>query len=906
MITKKLVLAAGLLVGNALAVTSVWDAVDGNGDVPPVGGWYTYPTKATSTTSATLDKEKDEKALSVKVSTTDDESSAGMGFAFAKSNGTKDLSAYEGVCLSYSALKPFKFDVKQSSVKDYDFYGMVIPASTSKDTLFVPFSKLSQEGWGDEVSFAPKLVQAFQFGYKKSIAADAKSATNKISIFSVSLGSSCSNHAPALTELFAGYDKGTIGLKEGDIHSIKMSEVFEDADGDDLKIKVKIESDKPSVLLTETDSVFSLSSTIHFKTVANPKANANVTITATDPSKKSAVLTFTIETEDVNNLPVAKNFEFEVLEDSSYSNGLGNRVSSWGEDYDGDEIKFVLVDGPAHGTLTFSKSGETFTYVPEEDFNGKDSFTYKFVEAEDETRESELGTCTITVTPVNDKPVVEVVAKTFVDDAGEEHAFGDTLVVDEDFKDFSVMVPVENISISDIDGEEDIVISAKASGVVKAEYVAVKDFYGIGISAIKDANGVAKVSLALGDHASVVSSPVICYVKVNPVDDPPVPEDDSYKVVQDSLNEIAAKNGVLANDLNPDSIEVSAVLVEAAGHGVVKLEKDGSFTYESESGYEGEDFFGYVIVYGKADTTSMAIVTLEVGYKNKAPTINEGVLDTVGNRLAKIVEDFTSPRKYTKAEVLSWFSDDADKASDLKFSARSDDSLTNPSFTTAGVLQIASVKNACGEAEVIVTAKDTQGATTDLKIPAVIQCVNDKPVVVLAVDTVYLPEKGWESKTVDMNEMFSDPDGDTLKFTVTDNMNFKRQMSYEVDGSNLIVSLLEDGVLNKGETYNLSVKAADSAGLYVTAKVLFVIGDEPKKDTTDKDTTDAIAPVLASKMNWQTAIAANRGSVTMMDMQGRVLWIRRLPVSEAEVRAASASIQGRKILKVNSQVWTIK
>lgn len=44
----------------------------------------------------------------------------------------------------------------------------------------------------------------------------------------------------------------------------------------------------------------------------------------------------------------------------------------------------------------------------------------------------------------------------------------------------------------------------------------------------------------------------------------------------------------------------------------------------------------------------------------------------------------------------------------------------------------------------------------------------------------------------------------------------------------------------------------------------------------------------------------------MFDMQGRVMWQAKLPVSEADVRNAAAQVQGRKILMVNRQTWTIK
>ena len=60
------------------------------------------------------------------------------------------------------------------------------------------------------------------------------------------------------------------------------------------------------------------------------------------------------------------------------------------------------------------------------------------------------------------------------------------------------------------------------------------------------------------------------------------------------------------------------------------------------------------------------------------------------------------------------------------------------------------------------------------------------------------------------------------------------------------------------------------------------------------------------KAGWQSAILADRGVAAMCDMQGRVMWKHRLPVSEDAVRNAAAKVQGRKILMVNKQTWTIK
>src|SRR5436189_120020 len=70
-------------------------------------------------------------------------------------------------------------------------------------------------------------------------------------------------------------------------------------------------------------------------------------------------------------------------------------------DVDGDPLTAILVDGPAHGTLSLNSDG-SFSYTPALNYNGPDSFTYK---ANDGLTDSPTNaTVSITVTPVNDPP----------------------------------------------------------------------------------------------------------------------------------------------------------------------------------------------------------------------------------------------------------------------------------------------------------------------------------------------------------------------------------------------------------------------------------------------------------------------------------------------------------------------
>jgi Bacterial Ig domain len=69
-------------------------------------------------------------------------------------------------------------------------------------------------------------------------------------------------------------------------------------------------------------------------------------------------------------------------------------------DVDGQPLSAALDSGPEHGALTLNADG-SFSYTPDPDFNGSDSFTYL---ASDSTLDSDPVTVTIEVRPVDDPP----------------------------------------------------------------------------------------------------------------------------------------------------------------------------------------------------------------------------------------------------------------------------------------------------------------------------------------------------------------------------------------------------------------------------------------------------------------------------------------------------------------------
>jgi len=71
-------------------------------------------------------------------------------------------------------------------------------------------------------------------------------------------------------------------------------------------------------------------------------------------------------------------------------------------DAEGDNLSAVIVSSPANGSVVLNADG-TFIYIPNENFVGTDSFTYK---ASDGKLDSNTASVTISVNPVNDSPAL--------------------------------------------------------------------------------------------------------------------------------------------------------------------------------------------------------------------------------------------------------------------------------------------------------------------------------------------------------------------------------------------------------------------------------------------------------------------------------------------------------------------
>jgi hypothetical protein len=123
--------------------------------------------------------------------------------------------------------------------------------------------------------------------------------------------------------------------------------------------------------------------------------NDTFTYAAKDWKENGTTATVQIYVHPVNNLPVTGNLNLTVAKNENISSILQ------ATDTDGDKLIYKLINKTKKGTVTLNTDG-TFTYVPQKNMVGNETFTYRSC---DWQGESNLGTVNIVVYEFNHPPI---------------------------------------------------------------------------------------------------------------------------------------------------------------------------------------------------------------------------------------------------------------------------------------------------------------------------------------------------------------------------------------------------------------------------------------------------------------------------------------------------------------------
>jgi hypothetical protein len=114
-----------------------------------------------------------------------------------------------------------------------------------------------------------------------------------------------------------------------------------------------------------------------------------------------AVFGSQITADEIVNLYGSGYAAYTTDEDTALSVSVANGVLANDTDPTFDPLNAILVTDASNGSLTLNADG-SFSYTPNADFSGTDSFTYK---ANDGTNDSNVATATIFVRAINDAPI---------------------------------------------------------------------------------------------------------------------------------------------------------------------------------------------------------------------------------------------------------------------------------------------------------------------------------------------------------------------------------------------------------------------------------------------------------------------------------------------------------------------
>ncbi|WP_192853833.1 VCBS domain-containing protein, partial [Vibrio lentus] len=111
---------------------------------------------------------------------------------------------------------------------------------------------------------------------------------------------------------------------------------------------------------------------------------------------------------DNNNSPIGDTVSFTTNEDTPVNGTLS------ASDEDGNSLSFVKATDPSNGSVVIDENGD-WTYTPNENYNGDDSFT---VEVSDGQGGTDTIIVNIDVTPINDVPTLTADTGSVTEDTG--------------------------------------------------------------------------------------------------------------------------------------------------------------------------------------------------------------------------------------------------------------------------------------------------------------------------------------------------------------------------------------------------------------------------------------------------------------------------------------------------------
>ncbi len=318
-----------------------------------------------------------------------------------------------------------------------------------------------------------------------------------------------------------------------------------------------------------------------------PAANYNgpdsFTFKVNDGSVDSNIATVSITVGPVNDVPTANNQSLTTNEDVA----LG--IVLTGSDPEGDTLTYFVLTQPGHGLL--SGSGSSWTYTPNSNYFGPDSFTFKVNDGLDD---SNVATISIDVISVNDAPIAD----------------DQNVSTDED------VAKAITLTGSDPDGDSITfgIVTDPTNGIL------VGDGASWTYTPNLDYTGTDSFTFKVYDGA-LYSGEATVTITIGGVNDAPTADDQSVSLNEDSNLDITLTGS------DPESSTLFYTVLTQPTHGVL-TGTGADLNYEPFPNYFGPDSFTFKVSDGTADS-NIATVSITVNSVNDAPVADDQTVTTL-------------------------------------------------------------------------------------------------------------------------------------------------------------------------------------------------------------------------------------------------------------------------------------
>jgi VCBS repeat-containing protein len=262
-------------------------------------------------------------------------------------------------------------------------------------------------------------------------------------------------------------------------------------------------------------------------------------------------------------------------------------------DVDGNLLDAAIIAAPLHGRLTRSDDGR-FTYTPDADFFGADSFTYRVHDGE---LNSNIATVSLTVSPVNDAPVASDAALTTSEDTA--------LVID--LRNYGS--DADNAALTPVIIEPPVHGSLTLNDDGSYTYTPHANYFG------SDALRFKFNDDELDSNIATMS------FNVTPVNDAPVVVNGSASMLDNETLRIDFR--LLGSDI--DSPTLMPVIVGGPAHGSLSLNADGSYTFTPVYRLAVTETIQFALDDGEL-LSNTATYTIEVARSNVAPVARDSTV----------------------------------------------------------------------------------------------------------------------------------------------------------------------------------------------------------------------------------------------------------------------------------------